>query len=81
MSRSELICERLKKFGYVSERRIRLYGEELQLISDPIADAAGYGVVALTVRTGHLRHVRLPLSIVRRFERELDREAAVELAA
>ena len=30
MDRQCLICERLKKLGFTSERRIRLYGEGLQ---------------------------------------------------
>jgi len=81
MNREGLICEKLKKFGYASERRIRLYGEDLRLISNPIADSAGYSVVAQTVRTGNLRHVRLPLSIVSILERELDREQAGKLVA
>jgi len=81
MNRKGLICERLRKFGYASERRIRLYGEDLQLISNPIADGAGYSVVAQTVRTGSLRHLRLPLSIVSILERELEHEEAAELAA
>jgi len=81
MNRKGLICERLRKFGYASERRIRLYGEDLQLISNPIADGAGYSVVAQTVRTGNLRHLRLPLSIVSILERELEHEEAAELAA
>jgi hypothetical protein len=81
MDRKGLICEKLKRFGYRSERRIRLYGEDLQLISNPIADGAGYRVLAQTVRTGNLRHVRLPLSIVSIFERELDREEAAKLDA
>lgn len=29
------VCERLRKLGYYSARTIRLYGEELHLISDP----------------------------------------------
>lgn len=81
MNRQGLICEKLKNFGYRSERRIRLYGEDLELISNPIADGAGYSVVAKTVRTGNLRHLRLPLSIVSILERELDREEAARVAA
>jgi hypothetical protein len=75
-----LICERLKKLGYASERRIRLYGEDLQLVSNPVADDTGYSVLALTVRTSNLRHLRIPLPVVNMLERELEREEA-ELVA
>ena len=47
MNKQGLICERLKKFGYASERRIRLYGEEQHFVSNPIADGAGYSVLAI----------------------------------
>ena len=81
MNRQQVICERLKKFGYASERRIRLYGEELHLVSNPVADGTGYSVLAVTVKSGNLRHMRIPLSVVGMLERELEREEAVELAA
>jgi hypothetical protein len=81
MNRQQVICERLKKFGYASERRIRLYGEELHLVSNPVADETGYSVLAVAVRSGNLRHMRIPLSVVGMLERELEREEAVELAA
>lgn len=81
MENQRLICERLKKFGYASERRIRLYGESLQLVSNPVADEAGYSVLALVVRTGNLRHLRIPLSVVGMLERELEREEAAQLVA
>jgi hypothetical protein len=81
MHRKELVCERLKKFGYASERRIRLYGEELHLVSNPVADENGYSVLALAIRSGNLRHLQIPLSVVGILERELEREAALEVAA
>ena len=81
MDRQGVVCERLKKFGYASERRIRLYGEELRVVSDPIADEVGYSVLAVAVRSGNLRHLQIPLSLVGMLERELEREEALELAA
>jgi len=80
MDKQRLICEKLKKFGYASERRIRLYGEDLHLVSNPVADDIGYSVLALTVRTSNLRSLRIPLSIVSMLERELEQELA-ELVA
>lgn len=80
MDRQCLICERLKKLGFTSERQIRLYGEDLQLISNPVADEVGYTVVALTVRTGNLRHLRIPLPVVSMVERDLEREEMQQVA-
>jgi hypothetical protein len=81
MNKQGVICERLKKFGYASERRIRLYGEDLHLLSNPMADEDGYSLLAMVVRSGKLRQLRVPLSLVSMLERELEREEAVELVA
>jgi hypothetical protein len=81
MDKQRVICERLKKFGYASERRIRLYGEDLQLASNPVFESARYSVLAVTVRTGNLRHVRIPLSVVSMLERELEREQEAQFVA
>jgi hypothetical protein len=80
MNRQQLICERLKKFGYASEHRIRLYGEELHLVSNPVAGETGYSVLALAIRSGNLRHMRIPLYVVSMVERELEREEVVMAA-
>jgi F420-0:gamma-glutamyl ligase len=81
MNKQRLICERLKKFGYASQGRIRLYGEDLQLVSNAAADEIGYSVLAMGSRSGNLRQVRIPLAVVSMLERELEREEAGQLAA
>jgi hypothetical protein len=79
IDRQYLICARVKKLGYASERRIRLYGEDLQLVSNPVADDDGYSVLALTIRTGTLRHLRIPLPFVSMLERDLERDEALRV--
>jgi hypothetical protein len=81
MKRHEVICEKLKKFGYASDRRIRMYGEELHIVSDPIADETGYCVLAVAIRSENLRHLRIPLSVVSMLERELEREKMAQMVA
>ena len=41
------VCERLKKMGYSVGRRIQLYGERLELVSDPFLQD---GLIAVRVR-------------------------------
>ncbi len=72
VDRHAAICERLKKCGYSSEHRIRLYGEDLQLVSNPVADEVGYSVLAVTIKAGNFKHVRIPLSLVSMLERQLE---------
>jgi hypothetical protein len=66
-----LICERLKKFGYVQERHMRLYGEEFRLVSNPFPDGDGFAVEGIARASGNLRRMRIPLSLVQTLRREL----------
>ena len=78
------VCERLRKFGFAETRRIRLYGEELELISNPVADGEGFAVDAVNRRSGNKKRVRIPLSLVSVLKQELavkQREAAEQVAA
>jgi hypothetical protein len=79
MDRKIFICEKLQKLGYARERRVRLYGEELRLTSNPVADGTGFSVEGLAVRTGNLRRLRIPLTVVEMLEREVTEQEAIEL--
>jgi hypothetical protein len=81
MNRHGLICEKLRKLGYASERRIRLYGEELHLISNPVHDGTGFTVEGVTVRSGNVRRMRIPLTVVNMLEREVEALETADLAA
>ena len=78
MDRKIFICERLQKLGYARERRVRLYGEELHLTANPIADGTGFSIEGLTTRTGHKKRLRIPLTIVEVLERELTERELME---
>jgi len=52
------VCERLRKFGFAERRTIRLYGEELYLISNPIPAGDGFAVEAIDRRSGNKKRVR-----------------------
>ena len=58
------ICERLKKMGYSVGRHIRLYGERLEVVSDPFLHD---GLIAVRVRRrGHAseRVIHLPKMVL-----------------
>jgi hypothetical protein len=69
--RRVFLCKKLQRLGFASEHRIRLYGEEFELISNPIPDGTGFGIDGISQKSGSLRHVRIPLSLVRTIENEL----------
>jgi hypothetical protein len=59
------LCERLKRLGFAQENKMRLYGEEFQLLSDPII--TGDDLVFVEViekKSRQQRRVRIPLPIL-----------------
>ena len=66
------LCERLKRLGYEKDRLLRMYGEEFDLISDPITISEHlYVVDAIERRTKNKRRVCIPLPIVNMARRDL----------
>ncbi len=72
------ICERLQELGYARERHIRLYGEEFQLVSNPTPEGDGYAIDGITRRSGAVRRVRIPLSLVHSVRKEFDIDEQLE---
>jgi len=71
VNKERIICEKLRKLGYAREKRIWLYGEEFELISDPIPDGDGFAVDGIVRRSGDQRRIKVPLSLVVTIRREL----------
>ena len=59
------LCDRLKRLGFARENHIKLYGMQFLLIGDPVvvADNAVF-VYATEMKSGQLRRVRIPMTIV-----------------
>jgi hypothetical protein len=58
------ICDRLKNIGYAVSKRIRIYGEEFEVTSNPYPDGKGISVRALSKREREARVVHLPLPVL-----------------
>jgi len=69
--RRQIICETLQELGYAREKHIRLYGEEFHLLSNPIPDGDGFAVEGITRRSGNIRRMRIPLSLVHTLRKEM----------
>jgi hypothetical protein len=65
------LCERLKVLGYANSSRIRLYGDEFDLTSNPFAEDTGYAVEAVSRKSGQSRKLRIPLSVLQMVNNEL----------
>jgi hypothetical protein len=70
-NRNDEVCERLKALGYANRNRIKMYGEEFDLTSHPIADGNGFAIEAISRKSGNARMLRIPLSILQMITRDL----------
>ena len=58
--------------GYSEGKRIRLYGQEFELVSNPITvHDELYFVDGVECKSGQTRRVRIPLSIIRMVRQDI----------
>jgi hypothetical protein len=75
------ICENVKHLGYATSGRIRLYGEDFEVVSDPFPESNGIAVRVITKKDASIRVLRIPATVLQRAKgRRPDaaREAIVE---
>jgi len=58
------VCDRLKAMGYAESRRIRIYGEEFEVVSNPFPEGNGIAVKGISKREAQVRIVMLPLPVL-----------------
>jgi hypothetical protein len=71
----EEVCANVKRLGYGIRQRIRLYGEEFEVLSDPFPEAGGIAVNAKTVKEAAYRVVQLPATVLQSVRRRLPEAA------
>ena len=54
------VCARVKHLGYAASGRVRLYGEEFEVVSDPFPEADGIAVHVTTKKDSRVRVLQLP---------------------
>ena len=57
-------CTRIKDLGYIAGKRLNLYGEHFQMISDPFTEEDGVAVQVVSEDNPTVRTIRLPVSIL-----------------
>ena len=57
-------CRKLISLGYARSNRIRLYGSEVELVSDPFPHREGGIAVEAVEGTSRARTIKLPLSVL-----------------
>lgn len=57
-------CARTKKLGYVAGKHMDLYGEHMELVSDPFEEGDCVAVHAFSSSNTTVRTIKLPVSIL-----------------
>jgi hypothetical protein len=57
-------CVRIRRLGYVASRRVRIYGEEFELLSDPFPEHDRIVIRARAKGESSTRMLRLPVTII-----------------
>ena len=78
-SSRENLCTRVKQLGYAAARRIRLYGEEFEVVSDPFPEADGVAVHVTTKKDPSIRLLRIPMTVLQSAKRAATARAAIRV--
>ncbi|MGO8985280.1 MAG: hypothetical protein ACLPHI_13155 [Terriglobales bacterium] len=70
----ECICARLQQLGYAREKHIRLYGQDFDLVSNPVPEGDGFVVEGVARPSGNLKRMRIPLSLIYTLKKQLAAE-------
>ena len=57
-------CARIKDLGYVASKHITMYGERLELVSDPVQEGDCIVVQVIRRNDPTIRRLQLPVSIL-----------------
>lgn len=69
------ICDQIKKFGFARSEKIRIYGEEFDVLSDPFANDVGIAIEVRSKRTLQTRVLQLPATVIHRVTQSARRAA------
>ena len=58
------VCARIRQFGYAASQRIRIYGEDFDVLSDPFPSEGGIAIQVRSKRTAQARVLQLPATVI-----------------
>jgi hypothetical protein len=61
-------CAHIKKLGYIAGKHMNLYGEHMELVSDPFVEGDCVAVHAISSSNHNVRTIDLPISILAGWE-------------
>ncbi len=69
------ICANIKRMGYAASSRVRLYGEDFEVLSDPFPEADGVAVHAKAKKDSRICVLRLPATVLQSVKRKVSNAA------
>jgi len=70
------VCDQLQKMGYAQSKRIRIYGQEFEAVSNPFPNESGIAIRAFSKRETTARILQLPLPVVQMVTRQKRKKIA-----
>jgi len=70
------VCARLQSMGYAESKRIRIYGQEFEVVSNPFPHGDGIAIRAFSKLETQARTLRLPLPVVQMVTRQKSKKIA-----
>jgi len=64
------VCDQLQRMGYAQSKRIRIYGQEFEIVSNPFPHEDGIAIRAFSKRETQARTLQLPLPVVQMVTRQ-----------
>jgi hypothetical protein len=58
------ICAQVKHLGYSTSKRVRLYGEDYEVVSDPFPEGDGIAVRVKTNKDSKIRVLQIPATVL-----------------
>ncbi len=60
------LCTQIKKSGYAASQKIRIYGEDFDVLSDPFPNTDGIAIEVRSRKTAQTRILQLPATVIYR---------------
>jgi hypothetical protein len=70
------VCDQLQRMGYAQSKRIRIYGQEFEAVSNPFPNEDGIAIRAFSKRETQARTLQLPLPVVQMVTRQKRKKVA-----
>jgi hypothetical protein len=58
------ICANVKRMGYAASSRVRLYGQDFEVLSDPFPEDGGIAVHVKSTKDSRISALRLPATVL-----------------